>query len=188
MRKNRIKCMGGTYRVDSFTLNHQQCFVAEPMKMVIQEIFEKAIQRYNCHILASTITPTSIHLVISTEVEDELADISVIMQYIKSQITIEFNRMHGRRGTIWGERFHSVLLLTRSHIRNAIQLTHVRIPFEEGHPEKYGYSTLGFYQGKNHTLFAYRFVWKEFLRMKLDQGIVCYRDDLQRTKQKRHRR
>lgn len=44
-----------------------------------------------------------------------MGDISPFMQILKERFTIWFNRTHGRFGTLWSERFKSVLVEAQSH-------------------------------------------------------------------------
>ena len=171
MRKNRQKQSGGVYNVETYTLNHAPYLEDEAMKLFIHRLFELTVSKFNCNILASTVTATGLFLVISTELLPSPSDISEIMKFIKSQITIEYNRTHGRRGTIWQTRFKSELLQTKRTISYGIRKVHAHIPVSEEHRSAYEFSTERYYRGNRSCTFLYRFVWKKFERMKLQQGI-----------------
>ncbi len=49
-------------------------------------------------------------------------DLSIFMQLLKQRFTMSHNRHHGTRGTLWSERFKSVLVESREGARNPLHL------------------------------------------------------------------
>ncbi len=76
-------------------------------------------------------------------------DLSVFMQLLKQRFTMGHNRNHGTRGTLWTERFKSVLVESREGERNPLQIVAAYIdlnPVRAGvvaEPEDYPYSGYG---------------------------------------------
>ena len=55
------------------------------------------------------------------------------MKVLKQQFTQWFNKTHGRRGTLWEDRFRSVLVQSESHVLRAMALLIlIQIPCVQG--------------------------------------------------------
>ena len=50
-------------------------------------------------------------------VEARIIDLSAFVKELKFKFSIWFNKQHGRRGTLWEERFRSVLLENGEAVR-----------------------------------------------------------------------
>ena len=74
------------------------------------------------------------------------SNISTYMQEIKQTFSRYFNKRHNRRGTLWGERFKSVIVEKGETLVNCLSYVDLN-PVRAGivdRPEKYRWNTLGY--------------------------------------------
>ena len=73
---------------------------------LLEECFRQAKARFDCELLHFAILSNHVHLLVFTK---RAVDLSRFMQEFKHKFSTWFNHRHGRRGTLWEERFKSVL-------------------------------------------------------------------------------
>ncbi len=173
MAQTRKKMEGGVYEVETFTINSEPFFMGDATKRMIHRVFERATERFACKIIASTITNSGIYLLISTEPNRGVfGDISVIMQYIKTQITVGVNRALGRRGTIWQERFFSIMLAgSQEEFQQSVQQIHDHAKDQVSDLLNYEFSSFRVYKGTGKMKFISMMVWQKLYQEKRQLGI-----------------
>jgi REP element-mobilizing transposase RayT len=93
--------------------------------------------RWRC--LIHCLMTTHYHLVVRTEG----ADLSVGMQRINGRYARSFNRAHGRRGHLFGDRFGSVFVQTQEHFLTEVRYVALN-PLDAGClPHEWPYSSYG---------------------------------------------
>ncbi len=94
------------------------------------------------------------------EIGLKMIDISCFMRAYQQRFAIVFNKVHQRRGTLWGSRFKSVILDRNNSLSACIayvELNPVRAGMVED-PAEYKYSTWGRCNGTEHHMFRENFV------------------------------
>lgn len=77
---------------------------------------------------------------------EQMNDVSWFMKLVKQRFTIWYNKTHGRYGTLWAERFKSVLIEPRHHAIQTVALYIDLNPLRAGlvkDPKDYRYSGYG---------------------------------------------
>ncbi len=97
---------------------------------------------------------------------DKLSSLANFMKELKQSFTVYYNRRHGRRGTLWGERFKSVIVEDGETLINClayVELNPVRAGLVQ-RPEDYRWNSLGYYFQTNNknNLLSMDFGLKEF--------------------------
>src|SRR5512145_269866 len=69
--------------------------------------FESASERFGCRICHYSIQTNHVHLICEASSESAL---SRAIRALLTRMTRAFNRVHGRRGSIWADRYHARIL------------------------------------------------------------------------------
>jgi putative transposase len=89
-----------------------------------------------------------------------LTDISSLMKDLKQSFTVWFNHQHHRRGTLWGERFHSSILEGEQSLWSCVkygELNPVRAGMVDD-PADYRFCSWGRYKGTGKHPFQENFL------------------------------
>ena len=110
---------------------------------------------------------------------NKLEDLSQFIKEIKQTFSRFYNKRHSRRGTLWGERFKSLIVENGETLINClayIDLNPVRAGLVE-RPEDYRWNSLGYHiQTDNKDDFlSLDFGLKEFGKMAADERLRRYR-------------
>ena len=92
-----------TYHCYSRCIELRNMLSPDFVKEMAVESIEMALEKYSFELIHVEFVENHFHIVIKTLTKDH--SISKIMQFIKARITEKYNRMHGRTGTLWNERF-----------------------------------------------------------------------------------
>lgn len=115
----------GTYFVSTRCINRESMLSRSELKDVVLSCISKAQEKYSFELSAFGVVDDQVKLTIRTLNPHDT--ISRIMQHIKSNATRLVNRKTFRTGTMWNERFTSIVVLcieeTRDFIRKSILLT-----------------------------------------------------------------
>ncbi|MDH7554515.1 MAG: transposase [Spirochaetota bacterium] len=107
-RKLRVQMPGLTYHITSRCIEWRKMLEEEYFKACFVEILRKAKEKYRFKLIAYCIMDNHIHLVIHT-IEDG-APISRIVQYIKARFAEMYNKITGRTGPFWNERYKDSII------------------------------------------------------------------------------
>ena len=114
----------GTYFVTTRCLNNEPMLLSSELKELVLSSISKAQEKYSFELSAFVVKDDQVQLTIRTLNSKDT--ISKIMQHIKANTTRKVNRMTFRTGTIWNERFTSIVVLcireTLDFIRRSILL------------------------------------------------------------------
>jgi putative transposase len=164
--------------------NHFHLLVAVPEKVEISDAV--LLQRYRAlydteHCPPSSPKPSVLEALLADGSEDgaalrerilaRMGDLSVFMRELKQRFVIWYNRQHGNKGTIWSQRFTSVIVEpTRealSTVAAYIDLNPVRAKLVSD-PAEYAYSSYGQAVAGNlearrgyEAVFCGCFAWKQ---------------------------
>ncbi len=110
---------------------------------------------------------------------EKWSSLSSFIQEIKQTISVYYNKRHDRRGTLWGERFKSVIVEKGETLINLLaylELNAVRACLVDS-PEDYRWCSLGYHaQRKNRDNFlSLDFGLKEFGQMNDGERFRLYR-------------
>lgn len=163
-----------TYHVFSRCIESRD-FLDDYFKNILLMILKRTQEVYDFELVHFTILDNQFHFIIRT-VKDG-PTISRIMQYIKARFAETYNRMTGRTGPFWNERFGDVIV-ERQHVPlryffwlmwyiayNPVRKGYVR------DPKKYRYSSIGCYFNRK-ILFPIHITLHYFF-MDLDKNINC---------------
>lgn len=114
----------GTYFVTTRCINNEAMLLSSEFKALVLDSISKAQEKYSFELSAFMVLNNQVKLTIRTLNTKDT--ISKIMQHIKANTTRKVNRMMFRTGTIWNERFTSIVVLcireTFDFIRKSIML------------------------------------------------------------------
>jgi len=99
---------GLTYHITSRCIEWRKMLEEEYFKACFVEILRKAKEKYRFKLIAYCIMDNHIHLVIHTL--DDGAPISRIVQYIKARFAEVYNKITGRTGPFWNERYKDSII------------------------------------------------------------------------------
>jgi REP element-mobilizing transposase RayT len=107
-RSKRKILQGVTYHTYSFCHNSIPMLDNVLYREILSQVIIKTQQKYLFKLENFSIEERKLHLVIQTVVGG--AEISRIMQYIKSRFAEIYNRMHKRTGSFWNSRYKDEIL------------------------------------------------------------------------------
>lgn len=102
-RPNRTCEPNLTYHVYSRCIELKRLIQSALLKEIMLGILEKTQKKYNFELIAYEIMDNHFHFIIRTLPGE--ADISRILQYIKSRFAETYNKRYNRKGPFWNERF-----------------------------------------------------------------------------------
>jgi REP element-mobilizing transposase RayT len=97
-----------TYHVFSRCIDKSNLMKPDKMKDLMIKVMNMALEKYKFEFLSYVIMHNHFHFFIRT-VEDG-ATISRIMQFIKAQYARRYNKLMGRSGPFWNERFGDAII------------------------------------------------------------------------------
>ncbi|MDR0785746.1 MAG: transposase [Treponema sp.] len=107
MRSLRILIYGATYHVTS-KIDHDDMSLLDPLfKLLFLSFVKKAKRKFHFQLWDFCIMGNHIHFLIKPGKD---ANLSEIMQWIKCNFAKAWNKAHGRKGHVWGERFYSRII------------------------------------------------------------------------------
>ncbi len=107
-RKERFREPDYTYHITSRCIENRDLMKDNSFKEIILDILEKTMEKYKFHLIAYEILHNHFHFIIKT-LHGE-ADISRIVQYVKSRFAEKYNKIKNREGAFWSERFKSSVI------------------------------------------------------------------------------
>ena len=102
MRKTREFVDGATYHVISRTNDKIRVFDCNVGKKIMILVIKDAKEKYGFKLHNFCIMPTHFHMLITPE---KGTNLSRIMQWIKTHSAKRWNRIHGSKNHLWGDRF-----------------------------------------------------------------------------------
>jgi len=107
-RKTRIQRENRPYHITSRCIEWRSMMDQDFFKQIFIEVLGQTQTKYRFELNAYQIMDNHIHLVIRTLPGEE--PISRIVQYIKSRFSEKYNRLTGRIGHFWNERYHDTII------------------------------------------------------------------------------
>lgn len=145
---------GGTYFVTTRCINSEPMLLRSELKELVLASISKAQEKYSFELSAFVVLDDQVKLTIRTLNSKDT--ISRIMQHIKANITRKVNRMTFRTGTIWNERFSSIVVLcireTHDFIRKSILLMSGELKDGTFVPYPDPYGSFSTYSGNSQSI------------------------------------
>ncbi|MHB9294441.1 hypothetical protein PilKf_00155 [Pillotina sp. SPG140] len=118
-RKNRGDTShGDTYHVTS-EINRLVMELQSPIiKTFFIQVIAEAHRKYGFKLWNFCVMDNYIHFLITPE---KNVSLSVIMKWIKMVFAIRWNKLHGVRGHLWGDRFHARVIENREDFLKVFQ-------------------------------------------------------------------
>jgi REP element-mobilizing transposase RayT len=138
-----------TYHTYSRCADKLTLMKSDRMKELMLKVIVIAQSKYDFELMSYAIMDNHFHFLIRT-VEGG-ATISSIMQFIKAQYSLKFNKIMGRSGPFWNERYGDTIIEEQdfpTEAFNEINCYIVNNPVKANYvikPEKYRYSSINFY-------------------------------------------
>lgn len=145
MRLPRLSFADGVYHATCKCNNSEFRFKDDDDFETLLEKINKARDKYNVKVHAFCLMSNHYHLLVSTPQDKTL---SLFFQYVNGQFARAYNKKHGRKGHLWGERFFSTVVESNQHLLRSffyIELNMVRAKGVDK-PEKWKWSSYS-----NHT-------------------------------------
>lgn len=109
MRKTRMLEKLARYHVTARVNNREFLMGPDRAKVLFEEVLLRARQRFTFKIDNFVIMDNHFHMIIKP---GEHENLSRIMQWILSVYAMSYNRLTGRSGHFWGDRFFSRILVS----------------------------------------------------------------------------
>ena len=141
-RRARIKVPNQTYSVVTRINNSEYHFSNKAVSEAYLGHLKEIKKNLKFKLFAFVIMSTHVHLLIQPN--DEIADISLIMQHINGKFSQKFNGYHKRKGHFWMQRFASKIVERGAYLANTI-IYFILNPVKAGitnNPLKYTYSSV----------------------------------------------
>lgn len=169
MTKRRITNNLHFYHVTMHGHNTMAIFETHQDRFVFLRVLEKVNLKYPFTILAYCIMPNHYHLLIKSD----LHSLSLIMGSINLRYSLYYKQMHGHKGTLYDQRFHSNPVLGSRNLINTSIYIHCN-PIHSKKPlspsaETYLFSSYRYYS--NINLKAPSFLSKELLLSNLPSNL-----------------
>jgi putative transposase len=126
-RKYRIQEPGGVFHIATRSVFETFAFRTPDDRLDFLWIFNAVVETFSWLCKSYCLMGNHYHLIVQTP-EPNLSE---GMQTLNGKYAQRFNRRHGRRGHLFGERFYSVQLETDSHLLAALRYV-ARNPVEAG--------------------------------------------------------
>jgi putative transposase len=126
-RKHRSQEPGGIFHIATRSVFETFAFRTPDDRLDFLWIFSTVVETFSWLCKSYCLMGSHYHLIVQTP-EPNLSD---GMQTLNGKYAQRFNRRHGRRGHLFGERFYSVQLETDSHLLTALRYV-ARNPVEAG--------------------------------------------------------
>lgn len=97
-----------TYDCYSRCIELRSLMSSSQMKKIASDVIDRALDKYSFELNHIVISNNHMHIRVTTL--NCRHTISRIMQFIKSQIALKINRIMGRIGPLWNERFKSIII------------------------------------------------------------------------------
>lgn len=107
MRKSRLVFPGARYHVTGRVNNREFLLERQAAKALLENVLIRAKERFNFESDTYVIMGNHYHIMIKPHKTENL---SRIMQWIMSVYAMSYNRLSGRSGHFWGERFFSRII------------------------------------------------------------------------------
>jgi putative transposase len=98
---------GAVYHVTSEINHGDRCLLASQFKLLFLSFIEKAKARFHFQLWDFCVMDNHIHFLIQPGPGISLSD---TMQWIKGNFAKAWNKAHGIRGQVWGERYFSRII------------------------------------------------------------------------------
>lgn len=151
----RRKCKPNlTYHIYSRCINKENFLNTVNVKDLMINVIKDAQKKYKFNLISYVIMHTHFHFLIKTVVGG--ANISQIMQFIKSQFARRYNKLMGRTGPFWNERFGDTIIedtsnpeLTFHYINSYVMNNPVKARYVSD-ARKYKYCSINFYLDEDY--------------------------------------
>ncbi len=107
MRKPRQLQEGAKYHISARANRQEMILRKDAIKELFLDVVKRAKKKYSFRIENFCVMENHFHFIIQPEPGVSL---SAIMQWIMSVFAMAWNRKHGLRGHVWGERFFSRII------------------------------------------------------------------------------
>ena len=142
------------YHTFSRLHNKEDLMKPKEIKHLMELVLEMALEKYKFHLNNYALLDNHFHFMMTTLAGE--ANISTIMQFIKSQFAQRYNKMMNRSGSVWNERFGDTIIENSEYplfyflwlciyiFYNPVRKNYV------SDPRNYEFSCMGFYLDEHH--------------------------------------
>jgi len=107
----------GYFHVTARGVDGAKIFLEDVDRLDFLDVLGRTKDRFDLRVIAQCLMDTHYHLI----VEAATARLSAAMQLLNSTYALRFNKRHGRRGHVFGERFSSWVIRDEPHLYAALQ-------------------------------------------------------------------
>jgi len=153
-RKLREITEGAMYHTFSRIINKEALMRPKKIKYLMELVLKMALEKYDFELNGYALMDDHFHYLITTIAGQ--ANISTIMQFIKSQFAQRYNEMMNRSGPVWNERFGSKIIENSeepNYYCNWLCMYIFYNPVRKGYvenPRDYEFSCMDFYLKENY--------------------------------------
>jgi len=144
MRKNRHLEQGAVYHVTAQINRGEMAFSETAMRELFLAFVKRAKKKYSFAVYNFCVMGNHIHFEIQP---DRGSSLSKIMQWLLGNFAKAWNKAHGVKGHLWGDRFWSKIIRTIRGLKRVFDYIS-RNPVEAGlvkRPEEWEYGGVGQY-------------------------------------------
>lgn len=153
-RPTRIHMPEATHHARSRCIEKKPLMRSKKMKDLMIDVLNLTLDKYEFELIGYTIMDNHFHFYIRIVPGGE--NISVIMQFIKSQFARRYNRLMNRTGPFWNERFKDTITELTNNPKITFFNTLIYLgynPVRSGYvkdPRQYVYSSINSYLDENY--------------------------------------
>ena len=107
----------GFFHVTARGVNGAEVFLVDLDRFDFLDVLGRTVERHGLLVVARCLMDTHYHLV----VQATTATLSASMQHLNGVYARRFNKRHGRRGHVFGERFSCWVIRDEAHLGAALQ-------------------------------------------------------------------
>jgi REP element-mobilizing transposase RayT len=107
----------GYFHVTARGVNGSAIFLEDVDRLDFLDVLARVAARLELPVLARCLMDTHYHLIVAATTEK----LSAAMQRLNGTYALRFNRRHGRRGHVFGERFSSWVISDDEHLSAALR-------------------------------------------------------------------
>jgi putative transposase len=116
-RLRRHNLPDGYFHVTARGVNGGEVFLVDLDRLDFIDLLERATKRHAVRLVARCLMDTHYHLIVEATTDR----LSAAMQQLNSAYAYRFNKRHGRRGHVFGERFSSWVIRDEAHLGAALR-------------------------------------------------------------------
>ena len=146
MDKPRGEHHGAFHHIYNHAVDEIDLFLSDADRELLFATLAKSVARYGIIIHAIVLMSNHVHILIETPTPD----MGAFMQHFKSCFTKAFNRIHGRKGALFREKYKNEPIESEEQLKEVLRYIHNN-PVKAGivsRPEDFKWSSMSAYLGR----------------------------------------